>query len=78
MVAEVAFTGQAASAVMTGAGDPAVNVKLADVAVSACELVEVTAKLYVVPCVSPVSVTEWEVTRELLSGDCDPYAVVVP
>ncbi len=51
---------------------------MVDVAAAPPPLVDNTSKSYAVEALSPVSVTECDVTRVLTSGDCEPYAVVVP
>jgi hypothetical protein len=73
MEAVVKATGQAATLVIVGGGVVVVvNVKFVEVAIPPKPLLETTKKSYVVPGVKPVSVTEWAVTIELSTGDCEP------
>jgi hypothetical protein len=79
IVAVVLVTGHVAIEAMTGgAVAVVVNVKFAEVDVALDPFVDATSKLYVVARLSPVSVTECDVTSVLTSADCDPYDVVVP
>jgi hypothetical protein len=54
------------------------NVELPEVDEVAPAFAETTSKSYVVPGVSPVSVTVWLVTSVEFSVDADPYALVIP
>jgi hypothetical protein len=67
---------------MTGGGaagaSEVAKVLLVDVAAAPPPLVDNTAKSYAVEALSPVNVTECDVTSVLTSADCDPYPVVVP
>ena len=78
IVAEVEVIAVDVTAEMTGATAVVANVALGEVAVRLELFVETTSKLYVVPGISPVSVTECAVTSVLTRGDCEPYEVVVP
>ena len=72
MVADVVVIAVAVTAEMAGAG-VVVKVALGEVAVKLLELlVETTSKLYSVPWVKPVIVTECAVTCALFSADCEP------
>ena len=62
----------AVTAEITGATAVVVKVALGEVADRLELLVETTSKLYSVPAVKPVIVTECEVTSVLFSGDCEP------
>jgi hypothetical protein len=70
-VAEVVVIPLDATALIAGIVTRVGNVKLADVAVPP-ESAETTAKLYAVPGVRPVSVTECDVTIDELSAESDP------
>jgi hypothetical protein len=49
-----------------------VKVKFVEVVDKLEELTDTTAKLYVVPAVKLLSVTECDVTIELFTSDCEP------
>ena len=72
MVAEVDVIAVAVTAEITGATAVVVKVALAEVADRLELLAENTSKLYNVPAVKPVIVTECEVTSVLFSVDCEP------
>ncbi len=55
-----------------------VNVELPEVVDPAPAFTETTSKSYVVPGVSPVSVTVWLVTNAEFTGELDPYPFVTP
>ena len=71
MVADVVVIAVAVTAEMVGAA-VVVKVALAEVADRLELLAETTSKLYSVPAVKPVIVTECEVTSVLFSVDCEP------
>jgi hypothetical protein len=80
-VTEVCETPVVATLEITGGVDACavvVNAELLEVVDTALEFAETTSKSYVVPGVSPVSVTEWLVTRVEFRVEADPYPVVVP
>jgi hypothetical protein len=67
------LTGHTATLVIVGGGVVVVvNVEFPEVVLPAKALLEVTAKLYVVPGVRPVSVTECAVSKALSNADCEP------
>ena len=73
MVADVEVIPVDATAEIAGGTAVVVKVALGEVAVRLLELlVETTSKLYSVPAVKPVIVTECEVTCALFSADCEP------
>ena len=72
MVAEVAVMEVAVTAEITGGMAIVAKVALLDVAERLKLFAETTSKLYVVPGMSPVRVTEWAVVGVLFKGDCDP------
>jgi hypothetical protein len=80
IVAAVELIPVAVTPEMTGGGSGVlvVKVKFADVAVVPYPFVDRTSKSYAVEGVSPISITECDVTSVPASVDCDPYAVVVP
>ena len=55
-----------------------VKVEVGDVVDRPPVLTELTAKVYVVPPVKPISVTEWDVTNVPSTVDCKPMAGVGP
>ena len=72
MVADVEVIPVDATAEIAGATAVVVKVALGEVVVMLKLLVETTSKLYSVPWVKPVIVTECEVTSALFSADCEP------
>jgi hypothetical protein len=72
MVAELIVIPVIATPDMTGAGGAVVKVKFAEVDDWLAEFAETTSKLYVTPCDSPVSVTEWFVVRVVFGAEDKP------
>lgn len=78
MVAPVVVIAVAVTAEMTGSGVNVRKVLLVEVVDWLAAFAEMTAKSYVVLCVSPMRVTEWEVDSVLFTVVDVPYPVVVP
>ncbi len=80
IVSDVLDTLVAVTAEITGVPtvELVVNVALGEVLDVFAEFADTTSKLYVVPAIKPVSVTEWLVVSVVLSVDEVPYPVVVP
>ncbi len=60
------------TAEITGVAARVVKVEFVEVAETLVELAETTSKLYVVPAVRPVKVTECAVVNELFSVEDEP------